>query len=216
MQKAPLPQQADLGDTIQEFASSPCGMNESDPAYFGYWSKDEVLNFLKELLESERIGIRAFAAIGRAADLHVADLVFESELAQGAICVLLKKEIALRGGTDAVRSKNTTARPRVKCSLQRVIAFASCNQARLADMIEEAVLNIFDSKLNAKLMYLLMLHRKQVEQLETLLTETARMRLHDFRPILARARRVGGKCLHAERRTNNGAKPRHNRATPHV
>jgi hypothetical protein len=37
-------------------------------------------------------------------------------------------------------------------------------------MIEEAVLNIFDSKLNAKLMYLLLLHRKQVEQLETFVT----------------------------------------------
>ena len=36
-------------------------------------------------------------------------------------------------------------------------------------MIEEAILNIFDSKLNAKLVYLLLLHRKQVEQLETLL-----------------------------------------------
>ena len=35
-------------------------------------------------------------------------------------------------------------------------------------MIEEAVLNIFDSKLNTKLMYLLLLHRKQVELLETL------------------------------------------------
>jgi hypothetical protein len=36
-------------------------------------------------------------------------------------------------------------------------------------MMEDAVLNIFDSDLNAKLMYLLLLHRKQVEQLETLL-----------------------------------------------
>jgi hypothetical protein len=169
MQKAQLPQQANLDDTIRKFASSPCGMNEGDPVYFGYWSKEEVLKFLKELLESERIGVKAFAAIGRAADLHVADLVFESELAQGAICVLLKKEIAMRGGSDAARGKNTTAMPSVKCSLQRVIAFASCNQTRLADMIEEAVLNIFDSKLNAKLMYLLLLHRKQVEQLETLL-----------------------------------------------
>jgi hypothetical protein len=161
MQKARLPQQADLDETIKTFASSPCGMNEGDPVYFGYWSKEEVLNFLKELLESERIGVKAFAAIGRAADLHVADLVFESELAQGAICVLLKKEIAMRGGSDAVRGKNTTAMLSVKCCLQRVIAFASCNQTRLADMIEEAVLNIFDSKLNEKLMYLLLLHRKQ-------------------------------------------------------
>jgi hypothetical protein len=104
------------------------------------------------------------------ADLHVADLVFDCELAQGAICVLLKKEIATRGGADTLRRKNTTAMPGVKCSLQRMIAFASCNQTKLADSIEEAVLNIFDSKLNAKLMYLLLLHRKQVEQLETLLT----------------------------------------------
>jgi hypothetical protein len=134
-----------------------------------YWSKEEVLNFLKELLAIERIGARAFAEIGRAADLHIADLVFDSEIAQGAICVLLKKEIAARGGRDVLRLKNTTAMPGVQCSFQRVVAFASCNQIRLADMIEEAVLSIFDSKLNAKLVYLLLLHRKQVEQLETLL-----------------------------------------------
>jgi hypothetical protein len=144
-------------------------MSEGDPTYLGYWSKEEVLQFLKDLLESERMGTRAFAAIGRAADLHVADLVFESELAQGAICVLLKKEIAARGGADAPRRKNTAAMLDPKCNLQRAITFARGNQARLSDMIEEAVLNIFDSKLNAKLMYLLLLHRKQVEQLETLL-----------------------------------------------
>jgi hypothetical protein len=170
MQKARARQQADLDDSIEKVASPPCGMNEADPAHLGYWSKEEVLTFLKELLESERIGVNAFAAVGRVADLHVADMVFESELAQGAICVLLKKEIARRGKADAVRDKPTTAMPRANCSIRRVIAFASSNQTRLADMIEGAILNIFDSKLNAKLMYLLLLHRKQVEQLETLLS----------------------------------------------
>lgn len=170
MHKARLPRQADLDDTVQTFASSPCGMSDADPAYFGYWSKEEMLHFLKDLLESERIGAKAYAAIGRAADLHVADLVFESELAQGAICVLLKKEIAARGGADTLRQKNTAVIPNPGCSLQRTITFARCNQTRLSDMIEEAVLNIFDSKLNAKLMYLLLLHRKQVEQLEGFLT----------------------------------------------
>ena len=58
--------------------------------------------------------------------------------------------------------------PKPERSLQHTIAFARNNQIRLADMIEEAVLNIFDSKLNTKLMYLLLLHRKQVELLETL------------------------------------------------
>ena len=168
MHKARLPRQADLDDAVQKFASSPGGMSESDPAYFGYWSKEEVLNFLRDLLESERIGVKAFAAIGRAADLRVADLVFESELAQGAICVLLKKEIARRGGARTARAKDSGLCAMPKRSLQHTIAFARNNQIRLADMIEEAVLNIFDSKLNAKLMYLLLLHRKQVELLETL------------------------------------------------
>ena len=170
MHKARLPRQADLDDTVRKFASSPCGMSEADPAYFGYWSKEEMLHFLKDLLESERIGAEAYAAIGRTADLHVADQVFESELAQGAICVLLEKEIAARGAIRTLRRKNTAVMPNPGCSLHRTIVFARCNQARLSDMIEEAVLNIFDSRLNAKLMYLLLLHRKQVEQLEAFLT----------------------------------------------
>jgi hypothetical protein len=171
MHKARLPRQVDLDDTVRKSASSPCGMSEADPAYFGYWSKEEMLHFLKDLLETERIGARAFAAIGRAADVHVADLAFESELAQGAICVLLKKEIVARGGTDWLRQsqKKTVTMPDPMSGLQRTITFARRNQTRLADMIEQAVLNILDSKLNAKLMYLLLLHRKQVEQLETFL-----------------------------------------------
>ena len=56
------------------------------------------------------------------------------------------------------------------CNLRRLIGSASRNQARLANMIEDAVLNIFNSKLNAKLMYLLLLHRKQVELLEAFVT----------------------------------------------
>jgi hypothetical protein len=168
MRKARLSQQANSDGTIKLLASSSPKMNADDPSYFGYWSKEQVLIFLKQLLDSERIGVTAYATIGRVADSDVADLAFEAELGQGAICILLKKEIATRGGADILRRKTIAAVPNTGCSLRRRIGFASRNQAGLADMIEEAVLNIFDSKLNAKLMYLLLLHRKQVEQLETL------------------------------------------------
>jgi len=52
--------------------------------------------------------------------------------------------------------------------VRNAVAFARAHQAGLADMIEDAVVNIFDSRLNAKLMYLLLLHRKQVEFLDTI------------------------------------------------
>ncbi|MCK1626785.1 hypothetical protein IVA98_27260 [Bradyrhizobium sp. 160] len=170
MSKSWLPQQAHSDDTIQQFAPTPRKMNDADPGCFGYWSKEEIMSFLKLLLDSERIGITAYAAIGRAADSHLADIAFEAELGQGAICVLLKKELVARGGANILRRNTTIALPSTDCSLRRRIAFASHNQIKLADMLEDAILNIFDSKLNAKLMYLLLLHRKQVEQLETLVT----------------------------------------------
>jgi hypothetical protein len=167
MRKAWPPQQADLDHKHHKSETYPRRMSASDPSYLGYWSREEVSHFLKELLEGERTSVAAYAAIGRAADSPVAELAFESELAQSAICILLKKEIAARAGAGALRHTKPIAAPSAECSFRRAIAFASRNQAQLADMIEEAVLNISDSKLNAKLMYLLLLHRKQVEHLET-------------------------------------------------
>lgn len=91
-------------------------MHEVDPGYLGYWSGEEVLVFLKSLLEQERGGTKAFANIGQAANLKIVD------------------------------------------------------QAKLVQAIEQAVPNIFDAELNSHLIRMLQLHRKQIEQLKTLLT----------------------------------------------
>ncbi|MCP2132904.1 hypothetical protein [Bradyrhizobium ottawaense] len=168
MRKARLPQQANADVTIRQLAPSPLKVNALDSSYFGYWSKEEILSFLKQLLDGEHIGLAAYAAIGRAACTRLADLALEAEMGQGAICILLRKEIAARGGTGMLRARAADAIPNIDCSLRSRIRFASRNQAMLADMIEDAVVDIFDSKLNAKLIYLLLLHRKQVEQLEAM------------------------------------------------
>ena len=167
MRKPRAPQQTNADVTIRQFAPSPLKANALGSSYFGYWSKEEILSFLKHLLDGEHIGLTAYAAIGRAACTHLADLALEAEMGQGAICILLRKEIAARGGTGMLR-KAADAIPNIDCSLRSRIRFASRNQAMLADMIEDAVVDIFDSKLNAKLIYLLLLHRKQVEQLEAI------------------------------------------------
>ncbi|UFW72924.1 hypothetical protein [Bradyrhizobium sp. WU425] len=166
MRKARLPQQTNTDVTIRQFAPSSLKAKALDSSYFGYWSKEEILSFLKQLLSGEHIGLTAYAAIGRAACTDLADLALEAEMGRGAICILLRKEIAARGGTGMLRAKAADSIPGIDCSLRSRIRFASRNQAMLADMIEDAVVDIFDSKLNAKLIYLLLLHRKQVEQLE--------------------------------------------------
>ena len=74
MNKVQSREQTTIFDTPRECSSSPCSMNEVDPSYLGYWSSAEVVVFLKSLLEQERIGTKAFADIGYAADLRVADL----------------------------------------------------------------------------------------------------------------------------------------------
>ena len=145
-------------------------MHEVDPSYLGYWSKEEIVAFLKSLLAQERIGTRAFADIGQAANLRIADLILESELDQGSICILLQKEIAKRGAAVTAPRKRPTNERRLKLSLEQAVASAKSNQTALVQTIEEAVLNIFDSELNSHLMKILQLHRKQIEQLKTLLS----------------------------------------------
>jgi hypothetical protein len=158
-----------LVDAVRECSSSPCWMHEVDPGYFGYWSKEEVAVFLTTLLERERIGTRALADIGHAADPRIADLILESELDQGSICVLLQREIAKRGATVAA-GKRPTSEPRARLNLEQAVASARSHQTDLIHTIEEAVPNIFNSELNSHLRKMLQLHRKQVEQLEILLT----------------------------------------------
>jgi hypothetical protein len=170
MHKAQSRQPTSLVDTVQECSSSPCWMHEVDPGYFGYWSREEIVAFLKSLLERERIGTRAFADIGQAADLRIADLILESELDQGSICILLQREIAKRGAAVTTPHKRPANERRVKVSLEQAVASARSNQTALAQTIEEAVLNIFDSELNSHLMKMLQFHRKQIEKLKALLT----------------------------------------------
>lgn len=168
MDKAQSRKQTDLA--IRKYSSSPCWLHEVDPGYLGYWSKEEVVSFLKSLLERERAGAKAFADIGQAADLRIADLILDSEIDQGSICVLLQREIAMRGAVVTALRKRLPGECHARCSLEQAIASARSNQVELVQTIEEAVLNILDSDLNAHLMGILQLHRKQIEKLKTLLT----------------------------------------------
>jgi Domain of unknown function (DUF6306) len=145
-------------------------MHEVDPSYLGYWSEQEVVVFLELLLEQERGGTKAFADIGQAADLQVADLVFGPELDQGEICVLLQKEIAKKGSAAAPPRKRMDNGRRAKRSLEQAIEFAMSHQAELVKTIQEAIPKIFDAELNSHLDRMLQLHRKQIKQLKTLLT----------------------------------------------
>ena len=101
-------QHTNLADTTRGYASSPCWMHEVDPSYLGYWSQEEVLVFLKSLLEQERIGTRAFADIGKAADLHTAHLILESELARHRFASCSKTKLRREGQPPQHRSN---ARP---------------------------------------------------------------------------------------------------------
>ena len=170
MNKVQSQERTDIFDTPREYSSSPCSMHEIDPSYLGYWSRAEVVTFLKSLLAQERTGTRAFADIGYAADLRVADLILESELDQGSICILLENEIAKKGAVVPTRRKRLTRERRVKFTLEQAVASARSNQADLLQAIEDALRNIFDAELSSLLVTMMRLHRKQMAQLEMLRT----------------------------------------------
>jgi hypothetical protein len=159
----------DFINTFKESSSSPCWMHEVDPGYFGYWSNAEVIVFLKDLLERERIGSKAFENIRHSADLRVAELMLEAELNQALICILLRKEISKKGAM--ARATLKTNEVRLDLSFEQAVASATSNLVELCQTIEAAILNILDAGLNSLLMKILRLHRKQIEQLKILLAQ---------------------------------------------
>lgn len=159
----------DFINTVRECSSSPCWMHEVDPGYFGYWSREETIVFLKDLLERERIGSKAFENIRCSADLRVAELMLEAELNQALICILLRKEISKKGAI--ARASLKTSEAQLNLSFEQAVASATSNLIELCQTIEAAILNILDAGLNSLLMKILGLHRKQIEQLKILLAQ---------------------------------------------
>jgi len=141
---------------------------EVDPNYFGYWADNDVLTFLNMLLERERLGSKAFAAIGRAADLETADSILDAELTQASLCVLLRQAIESRGATAVAPREPTTDNILARPSLEQAISFAINNQAKLVEALEEGTLKVVDSDLRSTLAEMLQRHRQQIEQLNLL------------------------------------------------
>jgi hypothetical protein len=134
----------------REYASSPCLMSHAEPD-FGYWTREDDLTFLCELLKLERKGTKAFAALGKAADLHVADIALELELLQASLCVFLRAEIKARGGKASSPGKHTFTEVHGKLGLTKAISIAVANQQELFVAIQKARLKLFDPQLRAAL-----------------------------------------------------------------
>ena len=160
-----------LPNSEQQYASSPCLLHEVDPTYLGYWSSDELLTFLSELLKLERQGAKAFAEIGKTADLHSADLALEFELTQASLCVFILEQIEARGGRVMLPSPpcgETSEELCAKCSLKRAIARAVHNQKKLVEAIQRALPKLFDADLHAELVSMRKLHQGRVAHLKDL------------------------------------------------
>jgi hypothetical protein len=156
----------DLINTMNECSSSPCWIHEVDPGYFGYWSKEETIVFLKDLLERERVGSKAFENIRHAADLGVAELMLEAELNQALICILVRKQIAKKGAIARACPKTNEAR--LDLSFEQAVASATSDLIELYLTIEAAILNVLEAGLNSLLVKILRVHWKQIEQLKIL------------------------------------------------
>jgi hypothetical protein len=154
-------------ESEQHFSSSPCFLHQSE-SDFGYWTREEELAFLNDLLKLERKGTKALADVGRAAKLPVADLVLEAELLQASFSVFLRKEIEARGGKASSPAKQSVADFDDRPDLAEAVALAISNQQELVDAIRDALLKLFDPQLRVTLLDMQKLHRLNIDHLKSL------------------------------------------------
>lgn len=87
-------------------SSPPCYAPETDPAYQGYYTNEEIIRSLQPLLEAERAGTRISreTAADTTAHPEIHDLINDLEIDESRYCTMLLAQIRRLGGTPSTRT----------------------------------------------------------------------------------------------------------------
>ncbi len=153
------------GSAAGSYASPPCSLHELDPSYLGYMTAEEVIALLNTLLEGERAGARAVAAVGRQveegrarSDLrHVA-------MDEARFCAMLSRHVTRLGGTPSNAVGAFYDKVMALESPAERIALLNRGQGWVVRKLREANGRIADDRLLRDLRDMLEVHERNIER----------------------------------------------------
>lgn len=147
----------------REFSSPACSMHEMSDAYMGYASKDELTNFLNELLEAERAGARVTRESARAAGTgKLAKLLRDIQRDEARWCAMLLRHVKGLGERPSPKTGAFYGKAMAVVDLRERIAFLNRGQGWVVRRLRDMLPRVRDAGLHADLSEMLRSHEANI------------------------------------------------------
>lgn len=159
------------------FSSPPCFMHDVDPAYFGFLTRDELLDRLNALLEGERAGARSAARLMNEVDGQSAQSALRRFATDAArFCALLAGHIRELGGMPSLATGVFDDALIARSGFAQRLAFFNRGQGWIARKLRDVLPGVRDDRLHDDLKAMLAIHEASIRRCDRLL-ETGRFPL---------------------------------------
>ena len=146
-------------------ASSPvCYANEADAAYMGYASREEIIEFLNELLEAERAGARVCLQTAREAfEPEIRALAQSIHGDEAHWCQVLLNAVQRLGGVPSERTGAFHDKAMAIADVASRLAFLNRGQNWVVRKLNEMLPKVRDEALYRELDAMLQAHERNIE-----------------------------------------------------
>ena len=166
--------QVDQDYEDQALASPVCYARDADDHYAGYATRDELLNFLNELLEAERAGARITArTASEATDPRMKLLMCDIQRGEAHWCAMLLKWIGHLKGEPSPRVGAFYEKCLAIPDLGERVAFINRSQAWVVRKLREAIPKTRDDAMHADFVAMLKSHEKNISRVNDELSASA-------------------------------------------
>lgn len=146
-----------------QFASPACQAQDADPAYMGYFSEEELLTFLNELLEAEMAGARVTLASAREAGAgEIAGLMQAVHHDEAHWCAMLIRHIKQHGGTPSDKVGAFYEKAMAIANLNERVSFLNRGQGWVVRKLREAIPRVAQDDLRSDFLDMLRSHEDNI------------------------------------------------------
>ena len=164
---------AAAGEAPREYASPPCFMHELDPAWLGYFGREELLELLNLLLECERAGARGVGELGRTADPEHRPLLTAVARDEARYCSMLTGHIRRLGGKATRKTGAFYGKLMGTDGLAAQLGLLDRGQGWVVRKLQESLPRIEDEALRADLQEMIDVHQANIASCNAIAPDAA-------------------------------------------
>lgn len=154
-------------------SSSPCYLDDADPAYQGYLVRDAVLEILNELLEAERAGAKVARTMAKAGGGPVGDALAELAVDEAHCCAMLARHVKRLQAEPSQRTGGFKNKVLALGSADDRLRLLNRGQEWVVRKLKDALPRISDESLHHDLAEMLEVHENNIRRCDDLIHPSA-------------------------------------------